>query len=518
MNIVYAVKIFAALVIVLFTMRFVVGKGLREVILPADWDAGFKVIIGTLFVSCFSGRVPFFFALFTLWAIFAPQLFGKSGEGRLLAYALIACISPQFAIELKNVGPVKDVLGLNAYRILEIFILLPEAFRLMGRRKKPVLPSWLRWSDIATFGFYIYWMANIYWRQPVSVLTRECVALALDTILPYYVLSRACVQPELRRRVMSMILLGAAFQAFVGLAESLSRHFLYSQLQYLYVTHWGQAGGLMRGSWVRAQGAFPGPLALAVLLLFSIGLWFALKPAVRTRAYTLLGLSLGAGMLATFSRGPTLALIVVLAGILALRYLSTRKFLLITLLLVIVLSVSWNAGLGDTVIALVRGATGDDQTADFNVRYRQELLAMSIALIKQSPWWGVPNYLQSLESLRQGEGIIDLVNTYLVVALNVGMFGVALFLVPFGITLWKQASSDPSATHAYALRREGLIWLPLTLGIMAAVFTVSPVSIIRPILVWIIALAVARLHEAMPVAPRPLVAGHLPIGPLASGQ
>ncbi len=153
-------------------------------------------------------------------------------------------------------------------------------------------------------------------------------------------------------------------------------------------------------------------------------------------------------------------------------------------------------------MTFVNSFSGEDKTADFNVIYRQELLKMSVALIQQSPWWGVPNYLQQMESLRQGDGIVDLVNTYLVVTLNVGVVGLVLFLIPYLVTLVKQGFIR--GEQPFTLRREGLAWLPLTLAVLAVVFTVSPISIIRPILVWTVALALARLQQSLPVRKRAL--------------
>jgi hypothetical protein len=500
MNIVYAIKIFAALFVVLVAARMVVGNGLRAITLPSDWKAGWIAITGTLAVSCFSATVPLFFVFFSLWVLYVPRLFVGTGSGRLPAYALLACITPQFSTHLGHIGPLGDILALNPLRILAIFLLLPEVMHLVARRTKPRSPSWLVWCDVATFGYFVYWIVNIYGRAAPSVLARESIGLALDTILPYYALTRACVDRELRHRVLAMILVGAAYEAFVGMAEALSRHFLYSQFQYLYGFRWSLLEGLTRGSLIRAQAAFPGPLPLAVLMLFSIGVWFALKPETKSRAYNLLGFALLGGLLATLSRGPVLSLLVLGGGVLLLRHVTQKKFLVAGVVLAIVAAVGWSAGLGTVVVSLVNGVTGADETADFNVAYREELLSTSLALIRQSPLWGVPNYLQSMENLRQGEGIIDLVNTYLVVALNVGLVGLAMFLAPFGIGLWKQASSPLAASGA--VNREGAAWLPLTLAIMVVVFTVSPVSMVQPILIWVVAFALARLQEQMPALPR----------------
>jgi O-antigen ligase len=112
--------------------------------------------------------------------------------------------------------------------------------------------------------------------------------------------------------------------------------------------------------------------------------------------------------------------------------------------------------------------------------------------LQQSPWWGVPNYLAQMQNLRQGEGIIDLVNTYLVVALNSGVAGLVLVFTPYVVTLWRAArTSAPEALDA----REARTWIALTVAVMVAIFVLSPISIVQPIMVWVIALPLARMQQ-----------------------
>ena len=495
MNVVYAVKIFGALLIVLGVLRLVAGPGLRQIMAPQDWKTAWIVVIGTLFVSCFSWTVPLFFVTFSLWAVFAPRFFGQGLDGRLPAYVLLACISPQFSMELENVGGLRDVMRLDIFRIIEIFILVPAAVGLMARRERPPYPGWLIVSDLATAVYTIYWINRLFGQFSTTAMSREGLQVILDTVLPYYVLSRGCLQPELRRRVLSVLMFGAAYQGMVAIAEGLSRHVLYAQLQYLYGVRWNILGALTRGDWLRAQAAFSGPLVLAMLMLFAIGVWFALRPPEKSRSYAVVGLVMLGGMLATISRGPLLALAILVFALVCLRFMSARRFLWLTVVLVVAAAVAWSMGLGDSLVEAINNASGADKQADFNVIYRQELLKTSVALIQQSPWFGVPNYLDQMTNLKQGDGIVDLVNTYLIVTLNVGVVGLALFMLPFLIVLQRLAATLPQEPGP--LRRERLAWLPLTLAVMAAVFTVSPVSIIRSILVWVVALGLANLQEGI---------------------
>jgi hypothetical protein len=84
----------------------------------------------------------------------------------------------------------------------------------------------------------------------------------------------------------------------------------------------------------------------------------------------------------------------------------------------------------DRVIGLIP-FVGDTDSA--NVDYRQRLFDTSLVVIKQNPWFGGGDYIGQLGDLGmvQGEGIVDLVNTYLAVALSQGLIGLALFLESF---------------------------------------------------------------------------------------
>jgi hypothetical protein len=244
---------------------------------------------------------------------------------------------------------------------------------------------------------------------------------------------------------------------------------------------------------LRAEGSFPGPIAFAVLMLFAGGVWFILKPLASGRTYALVGFSLVGGMLASYSRGPLLSGMLMLGSLYLLKFITTKRYLVVLPVVAAITTLAWSEGLGDWVVHLISLTSNNDANADFNVAYRQELLNTSLALLRQSPWWGVPNFLSRMEDMRQGEGIIDLVNTYLVVALNVGVVGLLVYLVPFGVTLWREANRQPVADST--VRREGTIWIALTVGLMAAIFTVSPISITQTLIVWTGAIALARLQD-----------------------
>jgi O-antigen ligase len=64
-----------------------------------------------------------------------------------------------------------------------------------------------------------------------------------------------------------------------------------------------------------------------------------------------------------------------------------------------------------------------------NITYRERLLEVSIEVIKQNPLFGAADVMQLpvMQQMKQGEGIIDIVNTYLAVTLESGLVGLSLF-------------------------------------------------------------------------------------------
>ncbi len=65
-----------------------------------------------------------------------------------------------------------------------------------------------------------------------------------------------------------------------------------------------------------------------------------------------------------------------------------------------------------------------------SVDYRQRLFENAVQVIERNPWLGSADYLSTpeMQEMIQGQGIIDIVNTYLRVALNSGLVGLGLFL------------------------------------------------------------------------------------------
>jgi len=124
---------------------------------------------------------------------------------------------------------------------------------------------------------------------------------------------------------------------------------------------------------------------------------------------------------------------------------------------------------------------------EFNVTYRERLIDASLAVIAKNPLLGSFDFLSAseMQDMIQGEGIVDIVNSYLQVALTYGVVGLTLFMGVFVCSLWGavRAWMACSADPMTGAMGRGLI--AAMIGMMVMISTVSSINNI-PILYWML--------------------------------
>ena len=118
--------------------------------------------------------------------------------------------------------------------------------------------------------------------------------------------------------------------------------------------------------------------------------------------------------------------------------------------------------------------TGGQPDADFI--YRQRLLDRTLELVQAHPLFGDPLEMQEMEDLRQGQGIIDIVNTYVGVLLFFGWVGLVLFL---GFVLNALTGAFRAAKAAISTDTDwGLLGFNITACIVGMLFMIADCSLI----------------------------------------
>jgi O-antigen ligase len=195
---------------------------------------------------------------------------------------------------------------------------------------------------------------------------------------------------------------------------------------------------------------------------------------------------LAGGLAASLSRGPWVGAVVLWMVFLGAGRSAIRSVVLAASAAVLVLVLLPMFPGGDRILALLPWVgTIESET----ISYREQLMTNAWIVIQRNPWFGSIDFMQApeMEALRQGHGIIDIVNTYVRTALETGLVGLGLFVGFFGSVLFgirrgmKQIRDDSS--EEYLLGRSLLATLAAILIIIA---TVSSITVI-PTVYWSVA-------------------------------
>jgi O-antigen ligase len=123
-----------------------------------------------------------------------------------------------------------------------------------------------------------------------------------------------------------------------------------------------------------------------------------------------------------------------------------------------------------------------------NIDYRSRLLDNALIVIQRNLWLGSENYRDTpeMQAMIHGEGIIDIVNSYVAVALHSGMVGLALFMGVLLGNAWAVWQCQQRWPHGSTEKLLGRALLASMVGAMVTIFTVSSISL-APIVYWCLA-------------------------------
>jgi hypothetical protein len=400
-----------------------------------------------------------------------------------LYFAMLFAVPP-IGAPIEALGIVEYLISIDHIRLLALVILLPAWLELRRR------------SDVRTFGsitpdkFIIAYLVLTFFLGFRSTTITDGIRygfyLFIDAFLPYYVASRVFRTVDQFREALAAFLLSAMLLAVLGFFELAKGWLLYSTLAGAWDIRWDMGGYLTRGGGeVRALVTTGQPIVMGYIMVVAIALYQALSQRVPYGWRSIGLLLLIAGLIAPVSRGPWIgaALIPFLWAITGPRpYQALLRVGFWAGIVVVVILVSpFGAAIIDR-LPFVGNVDAD------NVEYRQRLFSTAMEVVKSNPLLGTSDVLQrpELEALRQG-GIIDLVNSYLAVALSSGIVGLSLYSAFFVSSLVGLAHS----LRAFPNRHDDsyLLGQALFVALIVALVVIATVSSILavPILYWILA-------------------------------
>ena len=318
---------------------------------------------------------------------------------------------------------INQLFDLSNFRVLELALLVPAAFRILGAGE--ARQRGLGNADLLVLAFGVLQLVLYMPYESVTNTMRRAFLFMLDTYALYFVFSRGAANREALRDTMCSFWLACAILATIAVFESLKGWLLFTGIP----ARWGVPNTfswLFRGDSLRAQASAGHSLTLGYVLAIAFAFWLYLGSRLESkRSAWLVGIAMWAGLIAAYSRAPWL--VAAAAGCIYMLASPAGRCGLVR-------AVIGLAVIGVPLLMTPQGARIVDTlpfigTADqFNVDYRQQLATISWELIKLHPFFGSPFASNYMEDLRQGQGIIDIVNTYASVSLFYGLVGCALFV------------------------------------------------------------------------------------------
>ncbi len=425
-------KALIVVMVVTAVMFYLARPLLRHFMTDADFTVRRNVWLG-LTLAAF--LIPEYWAYVVVACVLlAYGVKRDTNPAALYAFLLLAMLP--IGLDLPGFGLVNQIFLLDHLRLLSLVILVPVAFRLARRSDspsgygQPASPVDRSRTQVDLL-ILLYAALQVVLLMPYEAFTatmRRVVLIGIDLWLPYYVLSRTCRTRESIVEVMAAFALAMFVVAPLAVFESVKSWLLYAGLQ----GQWGTKdviNYLVRGSFLRAQVTAGHSIVLGSAMMIAFGFWLFLQSRVARVSWRVLAmLTLLVGLAMPAARGPWLGSILVVLVFLALgpnRGSRTFKFIgAFSVLAAIAVASPY----GDHIVERLPFIGNIDEGT---VAYRQQLAGISFLLIQQNPWFGTPGFLAYLEELRQGQGIIDLVNAYASIAMAYGLVTLVAFVAAF---------------------------------------------------------------------------------------
>jgi O-antigen ligase len=416
----------------------------------------------------------------------------RKDSNPLALYALLMVAIPPVIGDLPTFGLVGNLFNINQFRLVTLMVLVPCLLAERGRRR---LEGPLHYpTDWLLLSFLMLQILLYLEFVPMSIAIRNVAFTLLDSWLPYFVLSRCLKSKEQVRDAMACFALCMVIFALPTVAEVALGTLLYAN----FASEWSTPNiftYLTRGESIRAQLASGQSIVLGYQFAIALGFWCYLQHHVPSRFYKVAtGLLLALGLVMPLSRGPwvgavAIVVVYVLSGPRALG--TFVKVVLATFVLAGAISLTpW----ADQVVQYLPFIGNFESET---ITYRQLILEVSWRIIQHSPFFGDPYAKLYMESLRTGQGIIDIVNVYVAMTLYYGFVGSGLFtgffvlpvIALFRLAKARRVDDDTS--------RMAAVLLAAIVGAMVMIGTVSNYLSIPVINGMLVALAVGFRRIAM---------------------
>lgn len=338
-----------------------------------------------------------------------------------LYFILLFCV-PLGYVVIGGGGIVNYLIDFNNARMLSIVLLLPLLLKARGANIHRVRAFGLPDGLVVIYAM-VPTALSLRNSEATNVM-RQAVAYSLDILIPYFAFSRLVTSMADFRKVCLAFLVALIPLSLIAAFELVKSWRLYAAL----TRDWGGGlGYLRRGGLLRASGPAFTAISFGYMSMVAVGcllaLWQAIRPMHLRKAA---GAILLLGLFASLSKGPWVGTIIVIGVFLATGTGATANLSRMGLLAMTAVGVFFLTPAGKAVMEMLPFIGNVDTE---NVEYRKQLFENSMIVIQRNLWFGSADFRAApeMQELIQGQGIVDIVNSYLNIALSSGIVGLALF-------------------------------------------------------------------------------------------
>jgi O-antigen ligase len=429
----------------------------------------------------------FWVALFACMLVIGLSARRESNPAALYCALLFAV--PQYDVPIPGFGIINQLFEINHPRAMALALLLPVALRLLSSPRTP--NPRLRVPDTLLLVYFLYVLVVNATADSITGLMRLSVYFLLDHALLYFVVTRTVTSRQRLFDLLASLTMGLAVIGIVAVFETNRSWLVYESLRAplgvpeaeltSYLIRETDYGGYLR-SYTTAGHAIALGFVCMVVTTFQLALARQYLPRWLGVVVILMPV---AGLIASISRGPWLACAIAVALGLSVGTGARRRVAWMAALVPLAAVVLLLHPQGQKFIDLLPFVGAVEPGS---VTYRTLLIDRALVVFWQNPILGSLQYIQNpvLEELRQGQGIIDIVNTYLGVALAYGIVGLVLFVAPAVYAVgasWhvsrRLARVDPAAEVAGRALCAAMIAALLAIGAASFYFHI-------PLLYWLL--------------------------------
>lgn len=437
-----------------------------------------------------------FLAFIFLSAVFI-FIVSKQTEDKLALFLILLFAIPSYKEK------VSVLFTISFARELSLILLFPLLTRLLKTKYTPGLKKFGKIGSDKLIILYLGIVVSFYFRglyAPVDPTTfsegiRYGIYIFLEIFLPYYVASRYIKDFEQLTKIMLAFISICAIVGSIGVIEVAKSWLLYGDLNELLGVQHAIKTYLNRGGMIRASSSLDHSLILGMVMLIAIGFYIYISNLVQSKLLRMAGFALLIlGFLSPLARGAWVG-----AFIMLIVYFSIgkEKYRNIT----IIFLAAWFS------IPLLAVIPGGQKVLDLlpfigtvdkmNVDYRSQLIEQSMLVIKKYPLFGTwdPIAEPEMQSLIQGEGIIDLVNYYIQITLYFGLLGLSALVGFFAsvlMPLYKHVQKFKNQTSLEYICGKSL--LALFVGVLMTISTISALNMINTVLFFFAGLIVSYIR------------------------